>query len=192
MTEWPVTRGGFLRQLRSHDGHEGHDADPPGAGHSGGPASTCQALRQLVQDRAGLRPPGRRQRREEPRDCGAHAEGQVLRLRHGAGLDAALGSALGRGALVVHFSKDFVTLKCEGTSGEDWDGGEGCSLEDVVEKRKGGVGDVCIKTGPIRCPNGKFRCFPRWSLWSGGGGGWHKALVVGSVSLWRRLLASRL
>ena len=24
------------------------------------------------------------------------------------------------------------------------------------------------------------------------GGGWHKALVVGSVSLWRRLLASRL
>ena len=25
----------------------------------------------------------------------------------------------------------------------------------------------------------------------GGGGGWHKALVVGSVSLWRRLLASR-
>ena len=25
-----------------------------------------------------------------------------------------------------------------------------------------------------------------------GGGGWHKALVVGSVSLWRRLLASRL
>ena len=31
-------------------------------------------------------------------------------------------------------------------------------------------------------------------LWEvcGGGGGWHKALVVGSVSLWRRLLASRL
>ena len=27
--------------------------------------------------------------------------------------------------------------------------------------------------------------------WPGGGGGvWHKALVVGSVSLWRRLLAS--
>ena len=26
----------------------------------------------------------------------------------------------------------------------------------------------------------------------GGGGCWHKALVVGSVSLWRRLLASRL
>ena len=26
----------------------------------------------------------------------------------------------------------------------------------------------------------------------GGGGGWHKVLVVGSVSLWRRLLASRL
>ena len=26
---------------------------------------------------------------------------------------------------------------------------------------------------------------------TGGGGGWHKALVVGSVSLWRRLLASR-
>ena len=25
----------------------------------------------------------------------------------------------------------------------------------------------------------------------GGGGGWHKALVVGSASLWRRLLASR-
>ena len=25
----------------------------------------------------------------------------------------------------------------------------------------------------------------------GGGGGWHKALVVGSGSLWRRLLASR-
>ena len=25
-----------------------------------------------------------------------------------------------------------------------------------------------------------------------GWGGWHKALVVGSVSLWRRLLASRL
>ena len=25
-----------------------------------------------------------------------------------------------------------------------------------------------------------------------GEGGWHKALVVGSVSLWRRLLASRL
>ena len=25
----------------------------------------------------------------------------------------------------------------------------------------------------------------------GGRGGWHKALVVGSVSLWRRLLASR-
>ena len=38
-----------------------------------------------------------------------------------------------------------------------------------------------------------------WALWAkrpfpptGGGGGWHKALVVGSVSLWRRLLASRL
>ena len=30
------------------------------------------------------------------------------------------------------------------------------------------------------------------SLWRGrGGGGWHKALVVGSVSLWQRLLASR-
>ena len=28
--------------------------------------------------------------------------------------------------------------------------------------------------------------------WWGGGGGWHKALVVDSVSLWRRLLASRL
>ena len=29
--------------------------------------------------------------------------------------------------------------------------------------------------------------------WEGGGGGrWHKALVVGSVNLWRRLLASRL
>ena len=27
--------------------------------------------------------------------------------------------------------------------------------------------------------------------WGGGGGGWHKALGVGSVSLWRRLLASR-
>ena len=28
--------------------------------------------------------------------------------------------------------------------------------------------------------------------WGGGrGGGWHKALVVGSVRLWRRLLASR-
>ena len=26
---------------------------------------------------------------------------------------------------------------------------------------------------------------------AGGGGGWQKALVVGSVSLWRRLLASR-
>ena len=26
---------------------------------------------------------------------------------------------------------------------------------------------------------------------NGGGGGWHKALGVGSVSLWRRLLASR-
>ena len=26
----------------------------------------------------------------------------------------------------------------------------------------------------------------------GGEGGWHKALVVGSVGLWRRLLASRL
>ena len=25
----------------------------------------------------------------------------------------------------------------------------------------------------------------------GGGGGWHKALVVGSVGLWQRLLASR-
>ena len=40
----------------------------------------------------------------------------------------------------------------------------------------------------------------RGGLWdianTGGGGGrgrgvWHKALVVGSVSLWRRLLASR-
>ena len=33
-----------------------------------------------------------------------------------------------------------------------------------------------------------------WGRWGekGGGGGWHKALVVGSVSLWRRLLASRL
>ena len=26
---------------------------------------------------------------------------------------------------------------------------------------------------------------------AGGGGGWHRALLVGSVSLWRRLLASR-
>ena len=31
-----------------------------------------------------------------------------------------------------------------------------------------------------------------WAPWTGGGGGWHKALVVGSVSLCRRLLASRL
>ena len=37
---------------------------------------------------------------------------------------------------------------------------------------------------------------PSAVAWTGGpgrgGGGWHKALVVGSVSLWRRLLASRL
>ena len=31
-----------------------------------------------------------------------------------------------------------------------------------------------------------------WPPFPGGGGGCHKALVVGSVSLWRRLLASRL
>ena len=60
---------------------------------------------------------------------------------------------------------------------------------------KGMVWDpVCVpKKGQPDFPNGKFCCFPRWSLWSGeGGGGWHKALVVGSVGLWRRLLASRL
>ena len=42
--------------------------------------------------------------------------------------------------------------------------------------------------------------FPHFWSWNqtltdvcarGGGGGWHKTLVVGSVSLWLRLLASR-
>ena len=31
----------------------------------------------------------------------------------------------------------------------------------------------------------------KWLYTTAGGGVWHKALVVGSVSLWRRLLASR-
>ena len=37
----------------------------------------------------------------------------------------------------------------------------------------GGLGpkSSCTKSGPIRFPYCKFRLFPRWSLWSGGGGG---------------------
>ena len=43
---------------------------------------------------------------------------------------------------------------------------------------------LVVPTEPLDLP-----CFA--SLRRGGGGGWHKALVVGSGSLWRRLLASR-
>ena len=35
-------------------------------------------------------------------------------------------------------------------------------------------------------------CLDKAVLAQGGGGCWHKALVVGSVGLWQRLLASRL
>ena len=60
----------------------------------------------------------------------------------------------------------------------------------------GGLAQVCVWGGGV----GTGVCVWGWGLAQvcrGGlaqvwGGGWHKALVVGSVSLWRRLLASRL
>ena len=60
--------------------------------------------------------------------------------------------------------------------------------------RRGGVWDpkVCVpKIGPTRLSRWQNLFFPTMGGGPGGGGGWHKALVVGSVSLWRRLLASR-
>ena len=63
-------------------------------------------------------------------------------------------------------------------------------------RSEGGKGGFVSQKGPDKIfPIVNF-VFPNmvtlvWGVW-GGGGGWHKALVVGSVSLWRRLLASRL
>ena len=71
------------------------------------------------------------------------------------------------------------------------------------------VGRCPPKTGPFWAKNSRFFFCPKQpqnpfkrfacvhnqsaNMRGGGGGGgcWHKALVVGSVSLWRRLLASR-
>ena len=49
-----------------------------------------------------------------------------------------------------------------------------------VSEEGGGSGtQKCVyqKMPPSDFPNAKSRCFPRWSLWSGGGGIWHKASV---------------
>ena len=56
----------------------------------------------------------------------------------------------------------------------------------------GACGFVCF--GRRATSHGKTQAASsRWGTSAGlGGGGWHKALVVGSVSLWRCLLASRL
>ena len=53
------------------------------------------------------------------------------------------------------------------------------------EERGAGTQKVCVsKMARSDFPNGKFRFLPRWSLWSGkGGGGWHKALVSGCLPL---------
>ena len=48
----------------------------------------------------------------------------------------------------------------------------------VAWPREGRSGDLCPRLAEA------------WIQLVGGGGGWHKALVVSSVSLWRRLLAS--
>ena len=51
---------------------------------------------------------------------------------------------------------------------------QGRHIRNVLEEGGGGGGkSVCTKNGPTRFPNGTFRFFPRWSLWSphrGGGG----------------------
>ena len=54
---------------------------------------------------------------------------------------------------------------------------------DPTQHAKGRTGD---------CPGPRKETTTRRNVTQGGGGRWHKALVVGSVSLWRRLLASRL
>ena len=54
---------------------------------------------------------------------------------------------------------------------------------DPTQHAKGRTGD---------CPGPRKGATTRQNVTQGGGGGWHKALVVGCVSLWRRLLASRL
>ena len=54
------------------------------------------------------------------------------------------------------------------------EGARGVKDKDVLGERGGGVWDpkVCAPTmARSDFPNGKFHVFPRWSLWSGGGGG---------------------
>ena len=62
------------------------------------------------------------------------------------------------------------------------------ATRDVFGDEEGGGGGggalepkkLCAQQG---FPNGKFRFFPQWSLWSGGGGGWHKAWVSDCLPL---------
>ena len=76
-----------------------------------------------------------------------------------------------------------------------------CHEDASLAELSGGVGvlepkkpKICVpKTAPINISFWKISFFSHNEIQvQGGGGGWHKALVVGSVSLWRRLLASRL
>ena len=47
------------------------------------------------------------------------------------------------------------------------------------EKRAGGGSGTQTFVARQDFPNSQFCCFPRWSLWSGGGGGgWHEAMVL--------------
>ena len=52
-------------------------------------------------------------------------------------------------------------------------------------------GQGLVPGQPFRSPGLVYEEFIRKGGGGRGGGGWHKALVVGSVSLWQRLLASR-
>ena len=57
---------------------------------------------------------------------------------------------------------------------------------------RSGWGRLLLVTNAIETGTGR-QGDSGWALFGRPGGGvWHKALVVGSVSLWRRLLASRL
>ena len=55
----------------------------------------------------------------------------------------------------------------------------------VRRAMEGPIGPLCCSLTSVA------RAIDVGFLGDGGLGGWHKALVVGSVSLWRRLLASR-
>ena len=55
-----------------------------------------------------------------------------------------------------------------------------------------GVLTTILWTGPLSVHNSVHDVVSEMGRFGGGGWGWHNALVFGSVSLWRRLLASRL